>query len=140
MNSGKDAWNFDADLVELSCEIVAAYVAHNVLPATGVPKLLGDVHSALTKLPQAYQKTTMVPKEPAVAIRRSITADYLACLECGKKFKSLKRHLRTSHDLSPESYRAKWKLPFDYPVVSPNYSKVRSGLAKELRRGKSRSR
>jgi predicted transcriptional regulator len=121
----------DNDLIDLSTEIVSAYVSHNALSVTDLPKLIADVHSALQGL-----KGTPLPEpaedlKPAVPVRKSIAADYLICLEDGKKFKSLKRHLRTHYDLSPEDYREKWGLPADYPMVAPNYSATRSRLAKD---------
>lgn len=123
---------FDNDLIDLSTEIVAAYVSHNALSVADLPKLIADVHSALKGLrsPATAPEPTEEQK-PAVAIRKSVAADYIVCLEDGKKFKSLKRHLRTHYDLSPEQYREKWGLPADYPMVAPNYSATRSRLAKD---------
>jgi predicted transcriptional regulator len=119
------------ELIDLAAEIVAAYVSANSIPAAELPNLIQSVHRALagvsdTAAPEAPAK------EPAVPIRRSITPDFLICLEDGRKFKSLKRHLRTKYGLSPEDYRAKWGLPKDYPMVAPNYAKARSALAKEM--------
>lgn len=121
----------DNDLIDLSTEIVSAYVSHNALAVSDLPKLISDVHSALSGL--RSQSTPRPPEElkPAVPVRKSIGADYIICLEDGKKFKSLKRHLRTHYDMSPEQYREKWGLPADYPMVAPNYSATRSRLAKD---------
>jgi predicted transcriptional regulator len=121
----------DNDLIDLSTEIVSAYVSHNALSVSDLPKLIADVHTALRGL-----QTNRVPEpteelKPAVPVRKSIAPDYIICLEDGKKFKSLKRHLRTHYDMSPEEYREKWGLPADYPMVAPNYSATRSRLAKD---------
>ena len=116
-------------ITELTADIVSAYVGHNALSAPDLSKLITDVHGALSGL----GTTAPAPVEdlkPAVPIRKSITPDYIVCLEDGKKFKSLKRHLRTAFHLSPEQYREKWKLPSDYPMVAPGYAAKRSALAK----------
>ncbi len=120
------------ELVELTAEIVAAYVGNNAVVSADLPGLIGEVHRALS---QAVARSTEPEKpelKPAVPIRRSVTPDYIICLEDGKKFKSLKRHLRTHYNLSPEEYREKWGLPPDYPMVAPNYAKARSALAKKM--------
>lgn len=118
----------DSELVDLSTEIVSAYVSHNVVSPADLPKLIVDVHNTLRGLGQSVNPAE--ERKPAVPVRKSISSDYLICLEDGKKFKSLKRHLRTHYDLSPEEYREKWGLPADYPMVAPNYSQTRSNLAK----------
>ena len=120
----------ESELIELSSEIVAAYVGHNALSAADLPKLIAEVYTALKALGSSPVESASEPAKPAVAIRRSITPDYLICLEDGKKFKSLKRHLMTQYGLSPQQYREKWGLPPDYPMVAPNYSATRSALAK----------
>jgi predicted transcriptional regulator len=120
----------DADLIELSSEIVAAYVGHNALSAADLPKLIADVYSALKGLGSGTAVGELEPPKPAVNVRRSVTPDHVVCLEDGKKFKSLKRHLMTHHQLTPHQYREKWGLPADYPMVAPNYSATRSSLAK----------
>jgi predicted transcriptional regulator len=120
----------DADLVELSTEIVCAYVSHNALSPTDLPKLIADVHWALKDLRSSRAPEQQEERKPAISVRKSITPDYIVCLEDGKKFKSLKRHLRTHYNLSPEEYREKWGLPLDYPMVAPSYSATRSRLAK----------
>ncbi|MEP7240299.1 MAG: MucR family transcriptional regulator [Devosia sp.] len=121
----------DNDLIDLSTEIVSAYVSHNALSISDLPKLIVDVHTALRGLKAGTPTIVVEEAKPAVPIRKSIAPDYLICLEDGKKFKSLKRHLRTHYDLSPEEYREKWGLPADYPMVAPNYSATRSRLAKD---------
>jgi predicted transcriptional regulator len=121
----------DNDLIELSTEIVSAYVSHNALSMNDLPKLIADVHAALRGLRGAAVPELIEELKPAVPVRKSVAADYIICLEDGKKFKSLKRHLRTHYDLSPEEYREKWGLPADYPMVAPNYSATRSRLAKD---------
>jgi len=120
----------DNDLIDLSADIVCAYVSHNALSVTDLPKLIADVHTALRGL-QSGAPEPAEELKPAVPIRKSVAADYIICLEDGKKFKSLKRHLRTHYNLSPEEYREKWGLPGDYPMVAPNYSATRSRLAKD---------
>src|SRR5215212_3798840 len=119
--------------IELAAEIVSAFVSNNPVPAAELPALIGAVHDALTKVASgAVQPAPEEPKEPAVPIKRSVQPDYIVCLEDGKRFKSLKRHLRTVYDLTPEQYRAKWGLPADYPMVAPNYAAARSELAKSM--------
>lgn len=118
------------DLAEMTTEIVAAYVSHNSISVTDLPKLIADTHAALRNLSAALESTPIEKPAPAVPVKKSVTPDYLICLEDGKKFKSLKRHLRTHYDLSPEEYREKWGLPADYPMVAPSYSATRSLLAK----------
>jgi predicted transcriptional regulator len=120
------------NLVELTTEIVAAYVSNNTVVSSDLPGLISDIHQALSRV--VHKVDPLEPEElkPAVPVKRSVTPDYLICLEDGKKFKSLKRHLRTHYKLSPEDYRAKWNLPHDYPMVAPNYAAARSQLAKKM--------
>ncbi len=125
-----------AQLIELSADIVSAYVSHNALSATDLPKLISSVHATLAGLGGVVEAEAPVELKPAVPVKKSITPDYLICLEDGKKFKSLKRHLRTEYDISPEEYRAKWGLPPDYPMVAPTYSEARSRLAKTIGLGR----
>jgi predicted transcriptional regulator len=128
----------DVTFVELTAEIVCAYVGNNAVPAADIPALIKQVHNALTEA-SASASTPEAPKlEPAVPVNRSITPDYLICLEDGKKFKSLKRHLRTSYNMTPEEYREKWGLRPDYPMVAPNYAAERSKLAKKIGLGQGR--
>jgi predicted transcriptional regulator len=121
-----------AEIIEMTAEIVAAYVENNTVPTADLPGLIQSVHRALTGITAGPETVEAPPKEPAVPVRRSITPDHLVCLEDGRKFKSLKRHLRTKYNMSPEEYRAKWSLPKDYPMVAPNYAKARSELAKQM--------
>jgi predicted transcriptional regulator len=121
----------DNDLIDLSTDIVCAFVSHNTLNVADLPKLIADVHTALKGLQGAVAADTAEELRPAVPVRKSVTPEYIVCLEDGKKFKSLKRHLRTHYNLSPEEYRAKWGLPADYPMVAPSYSETRSRLAKD---------
>jgi predicted transcriptional regulator len=125
--------------IALAAEIVSAFVSNNPVPAAQLPALIGSVHQALTKVAEgAIPPAPEEPKEPAVPIKRSVQPDYIICLEDGKRFKSLKRHLRTVYDLTPDQYRAKWGLPANYPMVAPNYAAARSELAKQLGLGQKR--
>ncbi|MDP1730342.1 MAG: MucR family transcriptional regulator [Devosia sp.] len=121
----------ESDLIDLSADIVCAYVSHNALSVTDLPRLIADVHTALRGLQSTGFQEPVEELRPAVPVRKSVAPDYIICLEDGKKFKSLKRHLRTHYDLSPEEYREKWGLAADYPMVAPNYSATRSRLAKD---------
>jgi len=123
-------------LVELSASVVGAYVSHNALSASDLPKLIAQVHHALIALGGPVAVEVAPELKPAVPVKKSITPDYLICLEDGKKFKSLKRHLRTEYDMSPDEYRLRWGLPPDYPMVAPNYSEARSALAKSIGLGR----
>jgi predicted transcriptional regulator len=122
---------YESDLIELSTEIVSAYVSHNAVSPTDLPKLIAEVHGALRSLQTNDTPAPVEELKPAVPVRKSVANDFIICLEDGKKFKSLKRHLRTHYNLSPEEYREKWGLPADYPMVAPSYSATRSKLAKE---------
>lgn len=113
-------------------DIVAAYVSRNALAAAELPSVIREVHQALNNLRNPAAVSPVEPAAPAVAVKKSITSDFLICLEDGLKFKSLKRHLRIRYGMTPEGYRAKWGLPKDYPMVAPSYSEKRSTLAKEL--------
>jgi predicted transcriptional regulator len=121
-----------SDLIEMTAGIVSAYVGGHTVAAADVPALIRQVHLALAAVGGSAEAEAAVVKEPAVPVKRSIAPDHLVCLEDGRKFKSLKRHLRTKYNLSPEDYRAKWNLPKDYPMVAPNYAKARSELAKQM--------
>jgi predicted transcriptional regulator len=127
-------------LIELATQIVAAYVGKNTVDQADLPKLITEVHRALEQVSGAsgVRREDGTELKPAVNVKRSITPDYLICLEDGKKFKSLKRHLRTHFNLSPEQYREKWGLPPDYPMVAPNYATSRSKLAKNMGLGHKR--
>ena len=120
----------DLGVVELSTEIVCAYVSNNAVTAADLPKLISDVYGTLAGLQSAAAQAQPQELKPAVPVKKSVFPEYIVCLEDGKKFKSLKRHLRTHFDLSPEEYREKWSLPADYPMVAPSYSATRSKLAK----------
>lgn len=119
-------------IIEMTTDIVSAYVGNNSVASADLPSLIQNVHRALTGVATGTETVEVAPKEPAVPLKRSITPDYLVCLEDGRKFKSLKRHLRTKYNMSPEEYRAKWGLAKDYPMVAPNYAKARSDLAKQM--------
>lgn len=121
-----------SEIIEMTADIVSAYVGNNSVAAGDLPSLIQSVHRALSTVSGAPEVAEVAPKEPAVPVKRSITPDYLICLEDGRKFKSLKRHLRTKYNMSPEDYRAKWGLPKDYPMVAPNYARARSDLAKQM--------
>lgn len=124
--------------IEHVAGIVSAYVSNNSVPASDLPALLQSVHAALVGLSRGASVVveSAVAKEPAVPIKKSVTPDFIICLEDGKKFKSLKRHLRSSYSMTPEEYRAKWGLPPDYPMVAPNYAQRRSELAMTMGLGK----
>ena len=126
----------DNNLVELTVDIVSAYVGNNTVVASELPTLISEVTDALGKAAARAAQPATEELKPAVPIKKSITPDYIICLEDGKKFKSLKRHLRTYYNLSPEEYREKWGLPHDYPMVAPNYAATRSALAKQIGLGK----
>lgn len=126
------------DSVGLTAEIVSAYVSNNAISPADLPRLMADVHTAIAGLAQqdATAAVSAEKPKPAVPIRRSVTPDYIICLEDGKKFKSLKRHLQTHHNMTPDEYRARWGLPLDYPMVAPSYAEQRSKLAKKIGLGK----
>lgn len=120
------------DLVNIAATIVAAYVSNNTVPSSDLPGLIAETHAALSR---AAGRTVQIDREeakPKIPVKKSVMPDYIICLEDGKKFKSLKRHLRTHYNLSPEEYREKWGLPHDYPMVAPNYAQARSQLAKKM--------
>ena len=121
-----------SEIIEMTADIVAAYVGANSVAANDLPALIQSVHRALSGVANGADASETAPKEPAVPIKKSITPDYLVCLEDGRKFKSLKRHLRTKYNMSPEEYRSKWGLAKDYPMVAPNYARARSELAKQM--------
>ncbi len=126
-------------LIGLVADIVSAYVSNNSVPASNLPNLIATTHAAITGLDSEAAAPAVEEKPtPAVSIKKSITADYLICLEDGRKFKSLKRHLRTGYDMTPEQYRARWGLPADYPMVAPAYAEARSNLAKKMGLGQQR--
>jgi predicted transcriptional regulator len=126
--------------IELAADIVSAYVSNNSVPASDLPALINEVHSALLRVTAGQPVTVTETPKPAVPPKKSITNEHLVCLEDGRKFKSLKRHLRTQYNMSPDEYREKWGLPPDYPMVAPNYAKARSNLAKQMGLGQQRRR
>ena len=121
-----------SNYLEFAAEIVSAFVSNNSLPATELPALIGSVHAALSTLDRGPAEEPQEELRPAVSIKKSVQPDYIVCLEDGKRFKSLKRHLRTTYNMTPDQYRAKWRLPHDYPMVAPNYAAARSNLAKQI--------
>jgi predicted transcriptional regulator len=123
------------NLIELTADIVSAYVQKNAVPVSGLPDLIASVNSALSNIGQTALVEAPVQK-PAVNPKRSVFPDYIISLEDGQKYKSLKRHLATRHGMTPDEYRAKWGLGKDYPMVAPNYSAARSALAKSLGLGR----
>ena len=129
-----------SNYIELAADIVSAYVSNNSVPSSELPALINEVHNALLRVTSGVAPVVVEAFKPAVPAKKSITNDYIICLEDGKKFKSLKRHLRTQYNISPEEYREKWGLPADYPMVAPNYAKARSQLAKQMGLGQQRRR
>lgn len=121
----------DSIIVELTSDVIAAYVSNNPVSTTDLPNLIGEVHKAFQNLTAASRSDAKTDQKPAVNPKKSVFRDYIICLEDGKKFKSLKRHLRSHFDMSPEEYREKWGLPLEYPMVAPSYSEKRSNLARE---------
>ena len=130
----------NADFIGLTAEIVSAYVSNNTVASSDIPALISQVHSALLRVSSGQGEAASEPLKPAVPVKRSINPDFIVCLEDGKKFKSLKRHLRTQYGMTPEQYREKWSLPADYPMVAPNYAAARSRLAKQMGLGQQRRR
>jgi predicted transcriptional regulator len=124
--------------IDLTANIVSAYLSNNPTPAAEIPNLISQVHSALLKVSTGRTEAPAEAAKPAVSVKKSINPDYLVCLEDGKRFKSLKRHLRTQYNMTPEQYRDKWNLPADYPMVAPNYAVARSQLAKKMGLGQQR--
>ncbi|MDJ0948720.1 MAG: MucR family transcriptional regulator [Alphaproteobacteria bacterium] len=124
------------DVLRMTAEVVSAYVGNNVVASSDIPDLIRSVHGALSGLGSGADRQET--QKPAVAVRRSVTPDFIICLEDGKKLKMLKRHLRTTYNMTPEEYRAKWGLPPDYPMVAPNYAAQRSQFAKRIGLGRKR--
>jgi predicted transcriptional regulator len=125
-------------LIELTADVVAAYVSNNPVPAGDLPNLIAEVHAALGRVGGGVEQPVADKQKPAVNPKRSVHDDYIVCLEDGKKFKSLKRHLMTHYDLTPDQYREKWGLDPSYPMVAPNYAAARSQLAKKMGLGRKR--
>jgi predicted transcriptional regulator len=125
----------DSGYIQLTANIVSAYVSNNTVASADIPSLIGQVYAALLRVSSGQAAASAEPLKPAVPIKRSITADYIVCLEDGKKFK-----LRSQYNITPERYREKWGLPTDYPMVAPNYAATRSRLAKQMGLGQQRRR
>ena len=123
----------------MAANIVSSYVSYNALPADQIPDLIKTVYGSLSSVHSAGAMAPEAARKPAVSVRRSVTPDFIVCLEDGKKLKMLKRHLRTNYNLSPEEYRAKWNLAADYPMVAPNYAKQRSDFAKKIGLGRKKA-
>lgn len=129
-----------AELVDLTAEIVAAYVSNNAVVSTDLPGLIAGVHKALATAVDGANEPEAPPLKPAVSPRKSVTPDYIICLEDGKKLKMLKRHLKTAYNMTPEQYRERWGLAPDYPMVAPRYAEQRRELAKKIGLGTTRRR
>ena len=129
-----------AELVNIAASIVAAYVSRNEIAPSELPNLIAETHAALSRAAGRQAPVEREETKPKIPIKKSVMPDYIICLEDGKKFKSLKRHLRTHYNLSPEDYRDKWGLPHDYPMVAPNYAEARSQLAKKMGLGMRREK
>ncbi len=127
-----------AIVMEMTAEIVAAYVGNNSVPSSELPVLIRGVYESLQGISSNPAEVAKADLKPAVSVKKSVADDYIVCLEDGKKFKSLKRHLRAKYGMSPEEYREKWGLPADYPMVSPSYARERSRLAKKMGLGQAR--
>ena len=130
----------NGNFIKLTAEIVSAYVSNNTVPASDIPGLINQVHAALSRVSGKSGDAQAEPLKPAVSLKKSVTPEYIVCLEDGKKFKSLKRHLRTQYNMTPEQYREKWGLGADYPMVAPSYAAARSQLAKQMGLGQQRRR
>jgi len=128
------------DLLKLASDIVAAYVSNNPVPVGELPSMIKSVHATLGGLSGGASSEMTTAQKPAVAVKKSVTPEYIICLEDGKKLKMLKRYLRSRYGLSPEDYRAKWGLPADYPMVAPNYAAQRSEFAKKIGLGRTSPR
>jgi predicted transcriptional regulator len=126
-----------AELLTLTADIISAYVGNNTVASADLPTVISDVFAKLSKLGETASEPE-VNLTPAVPIKKSVTPASIACLECGKKFKMLKRHIKSDHDLEPADYRAKWGLNYDYPMVAPNYSELRKSLAMKTGLGRTR--
>jgi predicted transcriptional regulator len=124
------------DLLKFASDIVAAYVSNNPIPVGEIPGMIKSIHSTLGGLASGHSTETPIAQKPAIPVRKSITPEYIVCLEDGKKLKMLKRYLRSRYNLTPEEYRAKWGLPADYPMVAPNYAAQRSEFAKKIGLGR----
>jgi len=124
------------EILRMAVDVVAAYLSNNQLPAGQIPEVIDTVFRSLRALDGTMGEAKPEPQKPAVPVRRSVTPEYIVCLEDGKKLKMLKRHLRTTYNMTPEEYRAKWGLAPDYPMVAPNYARQRSDFAKKIGLGR----
>jgi len=131
MSENSSSQETSANLLRMTAEVVAAYARNHPLPSSELTNVIRTVHGSLSGINGGEPAPSDAPS-PAIPIRKSVTPDYIVCLEDGKKLKMLKRHLRTSYNMTPEDYRAKWNLPADYPMVAPNYAKRRSDFAKRI--------
>ena len=136
MTEDKTTHITNGEVLKMAVEIVSAYVSNNDVSAAQVPDLINTIYSSLNTLNGSSSINGTETPKPAVSIRRSITPDYIVCLEDGKKLKMLKRHLRASYGITPDEYRTKWGLPPDYPMVAPNYAEQRSNFAKKIGLGR----
>jgi len=127
------------EILKMTAQIVSAYVSHNELPGSQIPEVIKSVYGTLESQKSGDAAAAQEPPKPAVSVRKSVTPDYIVCLEDGKKLKMLKRHLRTTYNMTPEEYRAKWSLAADYPMVAPNYAAQRSAFAKKIGLGRKRA-
>jgi predicted transcriptional regulator len=123
----------------MTADVAAAYVSNNSLPVAQITDVIQTIHTSLLALDQHDGAAPVTDQKPMIAIKKSVTPDYIVCLEDGKKLKMLKRHLRTAYGMTPEAYRAKWGLPADYPMVAPNYAEQRSAFAKKIGLGRKSS-
>ena len=127
------------DYIEIVADLVAAYVSNNSMRASDLPEFIASIHASIQGLAKGdVEVAPAAPPTPAVPIKKSLSQDHIICLEDGKKFRSLKRHLGTVYNMTPDEYRAKWGLPKDYPMVAPGYSEIRSKLAKDIGLGQQR--
>jgi predicted transcriptional regulator len=126
----------NTDTIELTADVISAYVSNNPVPVSELPALIAQVHHSLSGLSNGQATEPVEKLVPAVPIKKSVTPEFIVCLDDGKKFKSLKRHLKTTFGLTPEEYREKWDLPADYPMVAPSYAATRSELAKKIGLGR----
>lgn len=128
------------EILRMTAEVVSAYLSNNTLPASQISEVILTVHNSLNALGTGKSESASEPPKPAVPIKKSVTPDYIVCLEDGKKLKMLKRHLRSTYAMTPEEYRTKWGLPADYPMVAPNYAQQRSEFAKKIGLGRNSGR
>lgn len=128
------------EILRMTAEVVSAYLSNNLLPASQISEVIQTVHTSLNSLGAGRADSAVEPPKPAVPVKKSVTADYIICLEDGKKLKMLKRHLRSTYNMTPDEYRTKWGLPSDYPMVAPNYAQQRSEFAKKIGLGRNSGR